>query len=280
MTTRTASLYLRGIPFVAIPAQRAVESASERSVPNTAWPRRIFGAVAATCVMFVVLTTAAMIFYPGGARPIASSHGYRFLLNSFSDLGQTRTQLGVTNYASSLLFGVAMLVVAAGAGVFFVAFARYFATHEASPVARRLNLAATVAGLASAGFFAGVGLTPYNLLLPEHQIANNWAFYLLLAAIVLETAAIRGLQSMPAALLRVNLAFMVILTGYMGVLLFGPPGSTLVGDEVRVIAQKLIVYTSIATIFSQALLIRTHLARPRAAYAAAVGGRRITANRS
>jgi hypothetical membrane protein len=254
-----------------MPAKRAVgavELAAERPVLDMAWFRRIFGAVAAACVMFVVFTTTAMLFYPGGARPIHSTHGYRFLLNSFSDLGQTRTQLGATNYPSMLLFSIGMLVVAVGAGVFFVAFARYFATHAASPMARRLNRAATMAGLVSAVFFAGVGLTPYNVLLPEHQIAHDWAFYLLLAAVLLEIAALRGLRSMPAALLWVNLAFVAALIGYEGALMFSPPGSTLVGDEIRVVAQKLIVYTAIGIIFSQALLIRAHLARPRAAYAA------------
>ncbi|HEX9037664.1 MAG TPA: hypothetical protein VF808_11815 [Ktedonobacterales bacterium] len=252
---------------MAVPEKQVVAEDVERSSLDTARFRRIFGVVAGICIAFVLATATAMMLYPGGARPIASTHGYQFLLNSFSDLGQTRTQSGAANYPSMALFTSAMLAVGVGAGGFFVAFARYFASHDASPLARRLNQAATLLGLASAACFAGVGLTPYNLLLPEHQFATNGAFYLLLAAVVLEFAALWRLRSMPASLLWVNGAFVVALAAYVWVLVSAPPATTLHGDEVRVIAQKLIVYTAIATIFAQALLIRAHLARPRAAYA-------------
>lgn len=248
-------------------AQRTPVEAPEWTLTDTTWFRRVFGAVAGVCILFVVLTTAAMAAYPGGTAPITSTHGYTFLLNSFSDLGQTRTQSGASNVPSMLLFSVAMLMVGAGAGTFFVAFARYFATHVATPVAQRLNRAATIAGLISATFFAVVGLTPHNVLLPEHQIASNGAFYLLLLAVLLELAALWRLRSIPTALLRVNIAFVVILAAYVLVMTFGPSPATLVGDAVHVIAQKLIVYIAIATIFSQAIVIRAHVARPRPAYA-------------
>ncbi len=242
---------------------------SEKTLPDTPWFRRVFGIVAGVCALFVVFTTAAMFLYPGGAGPSATTHGYQFFLNFFSDLGRTRTQSGAANYPSMLLFSTAMLAVGGGAGTFFVAFARYFATHTTTPLARRLNWAATGAGLLAAVFFAGVGLTPYNLFLPEHQVASNGAFYLLLLAVLLEIAALRRTRSIPAPLLWVNIAFVVVLTGYVLVMSFGPPTSTLAGDMTHVVAQKLIVYTAIATIFSQALLLRAHLARPRAAIAPA-----------
>lgn len=231
--------------------------------------RRVFGAVAAVCALFVVLTTAAMFLYPGGTGPIKSTHGYQFLVNFFSDLGQTRTQSGAANLPSMLLFTTAMLAVGAGAGTFFVAFARYFATHTATPLARGFNKAATAAGLLAAVFFAGVGLTPHNLFLPEHQLTSNGAFYMLLLAVLLEIVAIRLTRGIPTSLLWVNIAFVVILTGYVMVMSFGPSTATLLGDEIHVVAQKLIVYTAIVTIFSQALLLRSHLARPRKAYAPA-----------
>ncbi len=236
---------------------------------HTSWFRRVFGVVAGVCALFVVFTTAAMFLYPGGTGPIASTHGYEFFVNFFSDLGQTRTQSGAVNYPSMLLFSTAMIGVGAGAAAFFVTFARYFATHPATRWARRLNRAATGAGLLSAAFFAGVGLTPHNLFLPEHQIASNGAFYLLLVAILLEIAALWRTRTMPTALLWVNIAFVVILTGYVLLMSFGPSTSTMFGDMVHVTGQKMIVYTAIATIFSQALLLRAHLARPRPAYATA-----------
>jgi hypothetical membrane protein len=231
--------------------------------------QRIFGIIAGVCVLFVVFTTAAMFVYPGGAGPTTTSHGYQFFLNFFSDLGRTRTQSGAVNVPSMLLFDSAMIAVGGGAAAFFGAFARYFATHETTLWGRRLNRAATVFGLLSAVFFAGVGLTPSNLVMPAHLVASQGAFYLLLAAILLEIAAIRRTPSISSSLLWVNYAFVAVLLGYVGLMTFGPKANTYLGDVINVTSQKIIVYAAIATIFSQALLLRWRLLRPRPAFAPA-----------
>ncbi len=237
--------------------------------PDMSRLRRIFGVIAAICAMFVVFTTAAMLLYPGGAGPTATAHGYQFFLNFFSDLGRTRTQSGATNYPSMLLFSSAMIAVGGGAAAFFGAFSRYFATHETTLWGRRLNRAATRFGLLSALFFAGVGLTPSNLIMPAHLVASQGAFYLLLAAVLLEIAAIRRTPSISSSLLWVNGAFVVVLLGYVGLMTFGPTSNTLLGAEINATSQKIIVYTAIATIFAQAALLRWRLLRPRVAYAEA-----------
>lgn len=254
---------------MAIQTEREQVVDLERTSPDKSWFRRVFGIVAAVCALFVVFTTTAMFLYPGGTGPIASTHGYQFFVNFFSDLGQTRTQSGATNVASMLLFSIAMIGVGGGAGAFFIGFARYFATHPTTPLARRLNRVATWAGLLAAACFAGVGLTPHNLFLFEHQIASQGAFYLLLVAVLLEIGALWLTRSIHASLLWVNIAFVVILAGYVALMTFGPPTSTLLGDEIHVTGQKIIVYTAIATIFSQALLLRSRLSHLREAYARA-----------
>lgn len=247
--------------------QRIVDAAS--AAADMSRLRRVFGIVAAVCVLFVAFTTAAMILYPGGAGPASTSHGYQFFLNFFSDLGRTRTQSGATNYASMLLFSSAMIAVGGGAAAFFGSFARYFVSHETTLGGRRLNRAATWFGMLSALFFAGVGLTPSNLVMPAHLVASQGAFYLLLAAVLLEIAAIRRTPSVSSSLLWVNIAFVVVLLGYVGLMTFGPKSDTLLGDEINVTSQKIIVYSAIATIFAQAMLLRLRLLRPRVAYAIA-----------
>lgn len=247
--------------------ERIVDAAS--ATADISRLRRVFGIVAAVCVLFVAFTTAAMFLYPGGAGPTTASHGYQFFVNFFSDLGRTRTQSGATNYASMLLFSSAMIAVGGGAAAFFGSFARYFATHETTPGGRRLNRAATRFGMLSALFFAGVGLTPSNLVMPAHLVASQGAFYLLLAAVLLEIAAIRRTPGISSSLLWVNIAFVVVLLGYVGLMTFGPKSDTLLGDEINVTSQKIIVYSAIATIFAQAMLLRLRLLRPRVAYAGA-----------
>lgn len=241
--------------------ERVVDSAhSERDMSRL---RRIFGVVAAICVLFVVFTTTAMFLYPGGiflrpggAGPMVTTHGYQFFLNFFSDLGRTRTPSGAVNYPSMVLFDGAMITIGIGAAAFFSAFARYFATHETTLWGQRLNRAATWTGVLSAVFFAGVGLTPSNLVMPAHLVASQGAFYLLLVAILLEIAAIRRTPGISSALLWVNITFVVVLIGYVGLMTFGPTSDTLIGEQINVTGQKIIVYTAIATVFTQAMLLR------------------------
>lgn len=235
--------------------------ASKRASIRAFWYRHIFGIVAGVCSLFVVLTTMAMMLYPGGTIVTASSHGYHFFVNFFSDLGQTRTQSGANNYPSMILFALAMTTVGCGLGAFFVAFDRFFASRSTVLRARRINRAATAVGVVAALCFVGVGATPYNLFYPEHQTFVQWAFRLLLAAVILEVVAIRLTRGIPASLLWVNMAFVVILFGYLMLMMYRP-ASPLISAEIHAAGQKIIAYTAVASIFTQALLVRWHLARP------------------
>ncbi len=250
-------------------ASSAPVVASPRSPSPTTpfWYRHLFGIVAGVCALFVVLTALAMFLYPGGTVPVAATRGYQFFVNFFSDLGQTRTQSGAWNYPSMVLFTTAMTTVGVGLGTFFVAFAKVFASRVTQVWALRLNRVATAVGMVAAVCFAGVGVTPYNLLFPEHQAFVQWAFRLLLAAVVLESVALRLSSAIRPALFRVNAAFVAILFAYLLLMMFGPSTHTLAGDEIHAVGQKMIVYIAVTTIFVQALLVRAHLPAPAVARA-------------
>lgn len=230
---------------------------------------QLFAIVTSVCALFVLLTTVAMFLYPGGTAPIAMTHGYRFFVNFLSDLGQTRTQSGAYNYPSMLLFTSAMLIAGAGLGMFFVAFARFFASKSTHAWARRLTWIAAGAGVLAAVCFIGVGVTPYNLLYVVHETFAQWAFRFLLLAITLEIPAIRLGRGIPNLLLWIDIAFVVLLFSYLLLIMFGPSTGTLAGEEIHVVGQKFIVYLAISTLFAQALLIRLHLRRPVKAHARA-----------
>ncbi|MGE5333624.1 MAG: hypothetical protein ACM3N4_02905 [Nitrososphaerota archaeon] len=248
---------------------------SPRTSLNTFWHRtiyrNIFGLVAGVSTLFIVLTTMAMLLYPGGADPVKPTHGYVFFINTFSDLGQVHTQSGANNFPSMVLFTSAMIIVGIGLGAFFVVFSRFFASHSTHPWARRVNLLATLVGLGAAVCFIGLGVSPHDQVYVQHQVFTQWAFRLLLLAVILEIVAMRLDGRIPASLLRVNMAFVIILFSYLLLMFYGPAPVNLIGDEIHAVAQKLIVYTSVITIFVQALLMRAHLARPLAAVSATQG---------
>ncbi len=231
--------------------------------------RHLFALVTGVSVLFVVFTTLAMFLYPGGTNPVSRTHGYEFFVNFLSDLGQTQTQSGANNLPSMLLFTTAMTVVGAGLAVYFIAFARFFASRTESVWAKRLTWAAAVFGVLAAICFAGVGATPHNLFTVVHNNFAGFAFRFLLVAAALEIPAIRLSRGIPASVLWVNVTFVVILVGYVLLMMFGPGHNTLIGDEIQVTGQKLIVYTALTAVFARALLVRSHIRHPAPAYAEA-----------
>ena len=132
------------------------------------WHWHLFGIVAAICALFVVLTTLAMLVYPGGTFPVARTHGYQFFINYFSDLGQTNTQSGASNYPSMMLFTTAVVFVGIALAVFFRAFSRFFKMKATAPAALRLNRVGTRFGMASAVCFVGLAAIPENLFAAGH----------------------------------------------------------------------------------------------------------------
>lgn len=231
------------------------------------WHWRIFGVVAGICALFVVLTTSAMLLYPGGTFPNTGTRGYRFFINYFSDLGQTRTQSGALNFPSMALFSIAVVSVGIGLFAFFRAFSTIFRMKATSPKALRLNRLATRFGSASAVCFIGLALVPENLFAAGHFLFVQGAFDFLLVAVILTIRALRRTPGFSSWLVVVNTAFVVALLSYIPLLAFGPSSKTLLGDEINAVGQKIIVYIAIATICSQALIIRAHA--PRRAWAVA-----------
>jgi hypothetical membrane protein len=86
---------------------------------------RIFDLVVAGCLGFIVLTALAMLVYPGGTASDATTRGYSFFTNFFSDLGRTQARNGEPNTMAASLFFIAFERRRRGVIAFSVAFARF-----------------------------------------------------------------------------------------------------------------------------------------------------------
>ncbi len=234
----------------------------EHSPEETRRHRLLFSGIAAICALFVVLTTTAMLVYPGGTFPNPGTHGYQFFINYFSDLGQTQTQSRASNYPSMFLFATAVMLVGAALVTFFRTFAAFLKTKAADHSALRLNRIATRFGVASSVCFVGLAMVPENIFAAGHFLFVQGAFNCLLVALVLQILALRKTSGISPWLLIVNGTFVAMLFGYVLLLIFGPSSKTLIGDEINAVGQKIIVYLAIATIFAQALIVKAHLPRP------------------
>jgi hypothetical membrane protein len=134
----------------------------------------------AAAVAFVVLTVAAMLAYPGGAKYDRGSSAYLFFQNFFSDLGATKTYSGRSNTTSHVLFSIATVSV----GLAMIGFATTWRTIAARREGRGFGEVAQVAGIVSGIGFIGIGLTPWDRVLDAHNRFVQVAFGVLLVSIL------------------------------------------------------------------------------------------------
>jgi hypothetical protein len=198
---------------------------------------------------FVVLTAIAMALYAGGTWVDPTTPHYQLAHNFFSDLGATRAFSGRSNYVSAAVFAIALVTI----GSALVAFAWTWRDVAIERRARWAGIASVAFGTASGLAFAGVGLAPVDHVLALHNHLVVTAFGCLLGYVACLTIVIWRNH---VAGLAVNVAYLVLVLGYVAVVVFGPWQLTL-----QVLAQKTIVYASMAHIIYLTTIVRRVVSR-------------------
>ena len=126
----------------------------------------------------------AVSHYPGGSPWSRSSQGFRFLENTISDLGLTRSWSCVSNPVGSTWFNSTVLVF----GLSLVPF--FWGLRRTAPDQPRPVLAAALLGTVSSLALAAIGLTPYDIRLECHNASLVTWLVTLLVALVLHVVAI------------------------------------------------------------------------------------------
>ena len=222
-----------------------VDSLPIRRVPS----QPIFSLVMVGCVLFVVLTLVAMLFYQGSTVNDPTTRGYVFTENFFSDLGRTQTRLGVPNTVSAALFFIALAAAGSGLVLFFLAFPQFF---WQNPTGRLLSLLGSALGIGAGICFVGVAFTPANLLLKPHGQFVLWAFRLFPLAVACYIPALFSQRTYPRRYAWALTAFCAVLVGYYLLMTTGPAFGTPQGNIIQAVGQKVVVYASILSILYQA----------------------------
>ena len=210
---------------------------------------KLFSIVMAACFLFLVLTSLAMFFYPGGTRHAPGTKGYLFFENFFSELGLTRTYSGGSNNVSFLLFTAALALAGLALALYFIISPSLFWD---SKITRVLSLFGTFFGIISGLSFIGVAFTPANLYLVPHRLFVQLAFTTFFVGVVFYALAILLNRSYPNLYALVNIAFGALLGVYIWLLFFGPSSNTPSGLTIQVAGQKIIAYAAIISVFIQA----------------------------
>tara|TARA_B100002019_G_scaffold138513_1_gene119345 strand:+ start:2992 stop:3600 length:609 start_codon:yes stop_codon:yes gene_type:complete len=122
-----------------------------------------------------------MFFYPGGNIHDPLQEGYSISHNFLSDLGGYKSHSGLPNLTSFLIFNFSMTLFIL-IGVSFLFIPKLFKDDILSLI---ISIIGSVFIFFGAFFFAGVGLTPYDLYLDEHIFFALNAFRLLVPGLVL-----------------------------------------------------------------------------------------------
>jgi hypothetical protein len=208
--------------------------------------KKLLTFVMSACLLFPLLTTAAMLFYPGGTRNDPTSQGYRFFEQFFSELGLTRSYAGEPQTASFILFTSALSLAGAALVVYFCLAPSLFWTRSSLKV---ISVLGSVFGILSGLSFIGVAFTPADIYLAPHALFVQLAFVTFFIAVLFYAAAIFLHPQFPNVYGWVCLSFSLLLGIYVWLLFFGPSTDMPSGLVIQVTGQKLIAYAAVTCMF-------------------------------
>lgn len=212
-------------------------------------------ALVAAAVQFVLLTVIAMLVYAGGSKFDPSAGGYAFAHNFFSDLGMTQAYGEAGNTAAMVLFTYALTCVGLSLAAFGIAVQQL---RDETRGVRAAAALATLAAAVSGAAYVGIAATPHDLAAAAHEQFVNVAFGFLLV-FVLCLGYLESRAGWPRRLVRANFLYAVLLAIYVYLLFWGPSTDHERGLVIQVVAQKVIVYSSIVNLGWQALGFRRTL---------------------
>ena len=210
--------------------------------------KAVFLLAMAGCVQFVLLSTTAMFFYPGGTRSDNATADYSFWSNFFSDLGRTAAHSGASNTVSMVLFVTALALAGIVLILFFLAIPHHF---KETRLARRFSRIGSFFGVISGICFLGIAAVPSDINLTVHRLFVYIAFTALLVVVICYTAAILKGRTFPKSYALAYVGFALVLAVYLGLLFAGPKAETESAVLIQATGQKIVVYAAIACMFVQ-----------------------------
>lgn len=210
---------------------------------NNFWPVKVLRFVT---LFFLASVFLGMYFYPGGNIHDQQQVGYSFTHNFLSDLGGYQSHSDQVNFISGFFFNMAMFFFAA-VGFAFLLVQRLFYQDQ---INKWLAISGSFFFLTGTLFFAGVGLTPYDLYLDLHVFFAVNAFRLLVPGamfyvLVLLRSEVDNIYALVTALYLLCVIAYVVYQ-----VVSGNPLDNLEEMKRQATIQKLIVIASVASIFS------------------------------
>ena len=197
-------------------------------------------------IFFVIAFIIASYFYPGGNIHDPAQLGYSFTHNFLSDLGGLESHSGEDNIISSVFFNLSMLLFFF-IGISFLFVPILFKENKSTFI---LAIIGSLFFFIGSMFFAGVGLTPYDVFFDLHVFFALNSFRLMIpASLIYLIVFLRS--SLSGKYITVIASFLFLVTAYVIYLNFGEnPLSNKEAMIVSATIQKFIAFMSVMTVFS------------------------------
>ena len=138
-------------------------------------------------VFFIVLQFIGMKVYPGGTMYDASTQGYSFSKNFFSDMGAYAARNGDPNYFSMILFSMSLTIV----GITFISYYLLLPMLLGNDrINYILSWTGTLFAIGGSVCMIGTGFTPSDVVFAPHVFFANNIFHCFLVTALLYTIVI------------------------------------------------------------------------------------------
>ncbi|MBN1329632.1 MAG: hypothetical protein JXA54_09180 [Candidatus Heimdallarchaeota archaeon] len=201
-------------------------------------------------ILFLILTTVAMLVYPGGIESDPSTIGYLFFKNFFSDLGRINTFSGASNSLGRLLFVLALTIEGISLLAYFLFVLPLFNENKKTIWLSRFG---TLSGIVAALGFVLLGFVSLDLNAIAHGTFTFIAFIGTFIALIFYLAAIFHSSSYPNVYAWLFLICSFLSLVYIVILFGGGSSGPLSNLILQAISQKIIVYIQIVIFAIQAL---------------------------
>ena len=191
------------------------------------------------CSLFIILTSFAMLFYPGGIKINPSTQGYDLFMNFFSDLGRTVSHSGSVNTISFVLFVIALLISGISFCIFFNFLPKYLPQNSFTELyGNKIRITGIISGLA----IIMIAFTPADVIQLFHDLTVLIAFtFILLTSLGLMWITFKSKEFHSIySISYLILIALILIYGIIGLFFFQV--NTNEGLFLRVTAQKMVVY--------------------------------------
>ena len=190
-------------------------------------------------LLFILLQLLGMRVYPGGTMYDASSQGYSFSKNFFSDMGAYAARNGDPNYFSMILFAMSLTIVGITFISYYLLLPRLLGNDRINYI---LAWAGTLFAIGGSVCMIGTGFTPSDVVFAPHVFFANNIFHCFLVTALLYTIVIFRSDGLRKRYAIGYAMFFLSIFIYVMILQYGPSANS--GESAlifQVLSQKVIV---------------------------------------